>query len=166
MTATNPFTQIKAAIRGYVEAHWDSLPTNNPAKVKVGNRWSRDDRKAARAPADLPAVEIRPVEGGDSKPLHTSSSGVFVREYEFGIATDGQTTDDPALDQCEWELIRVATKAALEKLDLPELVLKVDISSSRQTDRDLEASRQHRTWTGAVVISVQFQVKRTDIVPA
>lgn len=166
MTATNPFTQIKTAIKSYVVAHWDSLDADNPAKVKVGNRWSLDARKDRRQPGDLPGVDIKPVEGGDSNPFASSSSGLFVREYELGIATDGFTVDDPALDQCEWELIRAASKACIEKLNLPALVMAVKVSSTRQTNTDYEASRQHKTWTGAVVISVQFQVKRSDIIPA
>lgn len=165
MTATNPFTQIKTTIETYVGAHWDSLPADNPAKVKVGNRWSTTQRKGALAPNDTPAVSLRPVDGGDTNPLATSSSGHFSRQYELGIVTDGITPEDSTLDQCEWELIRVAAKASKELLGLTDLVLKVTVSGTRQTNQDLEAGRQRRRWTGAVTITVFFQVSKTSILP-
>jgi hypothetical protein len=66
MTATNPFTQIKTAIRAYMDDHWAALDDDNPAKVKIGNRWRRR-LKPNTQPADLPEVDLRPVEGGGNK---------------------------------------------------------------------------------------------------
>lgn len=163
MTATNPFTQIKTAIETYVGAHWDSLPSDNPAKVKVGNRWSATQRKGAIQPADTPAVAVRPVEGGDTNVNATSSSGHFTRSYELGIVTSATTPEDSTLDQCEWELIRVAAKASSEQLGLGSMVLSVTVSGTRQTNQDFEAGRQHRWWTGAVTLSVKFQVSKASI---
>jgi hypothetical protein len=164
MTATNPLSQIKAAIRAYMGAHWDSLPDDNPAKVKVGNRFRRNVRDQTQ-PADLPEVDFRSGEGGVTRPFASSSSGQFVRAWELGIAGDDHNSGDTSLDQAEWELIRCAAKMQIELLGLNDLIVKVEIDNTRQTKDDAELNRGHRTWSGAVTLIVTFQVKRSDIIP-
>lgn len=162
----NPFAQVKAAIRSYIVAHWQALGASNAAYVKVNNRWERDDRKNARLAADTPAVDLIPVEPNTFS--LTSSSGLFERSYELGIATDGTTPDD-VLDPVEWELVRAALKMQTDRLGLTSgslIVVSVAVTGSRQTFQDIEASRNRRTWTGAVVLTVRFQVQRADILPA
>lgn len=164
MTATNPFTQIKTAIRAYMDAHWTALPDDNPAKVKIGNRWRRNLRPNTQ-PADLPEVDLRPVEGGGNKFSASSTSAHFQRLYELGIATDDKSASDETLDQAEWELVRVAAKAQAERLGLTDLVLNVEVDSTRQTKDEPELNRGHKTWSGAVTLIVTFQVTRASIIP-
>jgi hypothetical protein len=99
------------------------------------------------------------------EPIASSSTVVLSRSYELGIFTDG-TTPDGGLYDLEWELVRVAAKASKEKLGLPDLVMFVSITPGTPTKQDFEASRNRHTWTGSVVLTVQFQVNRADIVPA
>lgn len=165
--ATNPLTTIRQAIEDAVGAHWDSLDEDNPAVVKVGNRWTKNQRKGARQPADFPAVEIRPVqEQNQTNPKASSSSGQFIRAWELGCATDAAPTEDPnVLDQCEWELIRAAAKMQRDKLGLPDnLVVDVGVASTRQTTQDGDQNRGRTRWTGAVVVIVKFQVPTTQII--
>lgn len=159
---SNPFTQITTAIKSYVEAHWAALPDDNVAKVRVGNRWGKDRVKPARQPADSPAVDIRPLDGGDNK--LTSSTGIFARAWELGIGTDDLEPD--VLDQCQWELIRAALKMQTESLGLTSLVMAVKLDSLLSTREDTAANRNTIYWTGAVVLTVTFQVPRVEILPA
>jgi hypothetical protein len=69
------------------------------------------------------------------------------------------------LDQAEWELIRVAAKAQRDKLGLTDLVVNVEVDSTRQTSDDAELNRGHKTWSGAVTLIVTFQVNRSAIIP-
>lgn len=165
MTVTNPFSQIKDALRGYLGRHWDAMDPINPAKVRVANRWMHKGLKQYFQAADLPAVDIRAAEGVDSKPFATSDTGLFARNFELGIATDDRSQEDPSLDQVEWELIRVAAQAAIERLGLPNLVTKVETVNTRQTREDPSESRGRGTWTGVVTIAVGFQVPRAAILP-
>jgi hypothetical protein len=115
MATTNPITQIRTAIEAAVGAHWDSLPNDNAAKVKVNNRWGANRAKpAARLTADFPAVDIRPAQEQNQNDIKFSSgTGVFVRSWELGLATDERPWDDPAaLDEAEWQLVRSRRSAA------------------------------------------------------
>jgi hypothetical protein len=102
----NPFTQTADAVRSALEARWDAMADDDPAKVKIGNRWGRNARKDARQVADFPAVDIRPVDGRNLNFTATSSTGLFQKAYELGIATDGTPVDDnpDVLDAVEWSL--------------------------------------------------------------
>jgi hypothetical protein len=161
----NPFTQVADAVRLALETRWDALGDNDPAKVKINNRWGRNARKDARQVADFPAVDIRPVDGRSLNFSASSSTGLFQKAYELGIATDGTPQDEnpDVLDAVEWELIRVAAQAAKDKLGLPTLVLKVEIESSRQTPDDEQQNRGRRRWSGVIVLVVTIQVPRADI---
>jgi hypothetical protein len=169
MATTNPITQIRTAIEAAVGAHWDSLPNDNAAKVKVNNRWGANRAKpAARLTADFPAVDIRPAQEQNQNDIKFSSgTGVFVRSWELGLATDERPWDDPAaLDEAEWQLVRAATKMLRDKLGLPELVVAVAIPATRQTPADQQPQQQGAArWSGAVVVAVKFQVKQSDLIP-
>jgi hypothetical protein len=164
----NPFTQTADAVRSALEARWNALADDDPAKVKVGNRWGRNARKDARQVADFPAVDIRPVDGRNMNFSASSSTGLFQKAYELGIATDGTPVDDnpDVLDAVEWSLIQVAAQAAANKLGLPTLVLKVEIESSRQTPDDESQNRGKRRWSGVVVLVVTIQVPKSQIIPS
>lgn len=164
MTATNPFTQIKTAIRAYLGAHWDSLPDDNIAKVRVGNRFRRNIRPNTQ-PADLPEVDFRSAEGSRNQFKASSSTGLFQRTWELGISSDDRSQNDDSLDQVEWELLRVAAKAAVERLGLSELVVNVEVDNTQQTKDDPELSRNHKTWSGTVRLIVTFQMSVADIIP-
>lgn len=164
MTATNPFTQIKTAIRSYLGAHWDSLDADNPAKVKVANRFRRLLKDNVQ-PADLPEVDIRSAEGGRNQFTASSGTGLFQRTYELGIASDDKDASDVSLDQAEWEILRAASKAQQDKLGLSGLVVNVEIDNTRQTKDDAELNRGHKRWSGAVTLVVTFQVPRADLIP-
>jgi hypothetical protein len=161
----NPFTQTADAVRLALETRWNALADNDPAKVKINNRWGRNARKDARQVADFPAVDIRPVDGRNLNFGATSSTGLFQKAYELGIATDSTPQDEnpDVLDAVEWELIRVAAQAAKDKLGLPTLVLKVEIESSRQTPDDEQQNRGRRRWSGVIVLVVTIQVPRAVI---
>jgi hypothetical protein len=73
----NPFTQTADAVRLALETRWNALADNDPAKVKINNRWGRNARKDARQVADFPAVDIRPVDGRNLNFGATSSTGLF-----------------------------------------------------------------------------------------
>jgi hypothetical protein len=145
-------------------AHWDSLDDDNPAKVKTANRWRRN-LKPNTQPADLPEVDVRLMDGGFNKPFATNTSGQFGRVWQLGIATDDHASTDDSFDQSEWELVKVAAKAAIELLSLPGLVLSVNVVASSQTKDDGELSRSHKTWSGTVDLEITFQVPRADIIP-
>lgn len=160
--ATNPFTTIKAAIKTYLGNHWDSLAADNPAKIKIGNRFTH--KRMPVQPGDLPEVDVRALEGGETKPFASSSTGLFTRNYQFGITTDQADISD-ALEQSEWEFVRAAAKMQKELLGLPGTVLRVGISFERETDIDPEMNRGRRRWTGIVVVAVTFQVPISQITP-
>jgi hypothetical protein len=74
---SNPLTEIKTALRGYLVAHWASLDPTNPAFVRVQNRGGVIFRKG-QGVADNPAVDTRRVEIRTITPFKTSSSGTFL----------------------------------------------------------------------------------------
>jgi hypothetical protein len=164
----NPFTQVANAVRLALETRWSAMADDDPAKVKINNRWGKNSRKDARQVADFPAVDIRPVDGRGMNFTASSSTGFFQKAYELGIATDGTPVDDnpDVLDAVEWSLIQTAAKAANDKLGLPTLVLKVEIESSRQTPDDEQQNRGKRRWSGVVVLVVTLQVPRAQILPS
>jgi hypothetical protein len=164
----NPFTTVADAVRLALETRWDAMADNDPAKVKINNRWGRNARKDARQVADFPAVDIRPVDGRNLNFSASSSTGLFQKAYELGIATDGtpQDANPDVLDAVEWSLIQTAAKAAQDKLGLPTLVLKVEIESSRQTPDDESQNRGRRRWSGVVVLVVTLQLPRAQILPS
>jgi hypothetical protein len=161
----NPFTEIKTALRGYLAAHWDSLPADDPAKVRVNNRGGVIFRKG-QGVSDSPAVDTRRVELRGANPLATSSSGVFVAVYELGYRSDeGKRDDDTeSLDATEWELVRVAAKASVAKLGL-SYVLRVGVEAARQTTAATEMSKEGQ-WSGVVTLVVEFAKPRSEIIPA
>lgn len=162
---SNPLTEIKTALRGYLAAHWDALPADNKAKVRVGNRGGVIFRKGQQF-ADNPAVDTRRVELRDVSPLKTSSSGTFVAVYELGYRSDERKTDDDleVLDATEWELVRVATKACVEKLGL-SYVLRVAVEAARQTVAATEMTKEGQ-WSGAATLIIEFQQTRAQIIPS
>jgi hypothetical protein len=162
---SNPFSEIKTALRGYLAAHWDGLPADNPAKVRVNNRGGVIFRKGQQA-ADNPAVDTRRVAIRDANPLATSSSGLFVTAYELGYRSDEQRTDDDTkvIDQTEWELIRVAARAAVEKLGLA-YVTRVRVESAAETTAQTDMTKEGQ-WSGVATLVIEFQQSRAAILPA
>lgn len=167
MAATNPLSQIKAAIVAAVNAHWDSLDSDNPAKVKAGNRGNANNvaKPSARRDADFPHVEVEPGDESENKVPSSSTSGTFIRSYLAKIATDDRTPDANTLDQIEWELLRAALKMSRDKLGLPGLVMTVFVGQTRQTNQDTEPQAGVKRWAGSVALRVQFQVPLTDLLP-
>jgi hypothetical protein len=165
---SNPFTEIKAALRTRLGSHWDALAADNPARVRVGNRWGRNALKPpSRQPADLPAVDVRRVETRDMK--LTSSSGVFLAVFEFGITSDerASTDDTEVMDASEWELIRCAIGAAVSTPPLGlSYVQRIGVESSQQTLADPAQSGGTQRWTSAVRIVVEFNKPRSEIIPS
>lgn len=161
----NPLTEIKTALRGYLVAHWNALPDGDPAKVRVANRGGVISRKGI-APIDSPAVDTRRVEIREVNPLQTSSSGTFVVVYELGYRSDERKADDDTevLDATEWELVRVAAKASVEKLGL-SYVLRVRVEAARQTVAQTEMSAEGQ-WSGVATLVIEFQKPRTEIIPS
>jgi hypothetical protein len=162
---SNPFTEISSALRGYGEAHFTALPDGHKAKVRVGNRGGVIFRKGQQF-ADNPAWYIRRVELRDVSPLKTSSSGTFVVVYEIGYRSDEtkQGDDTESLDAVEWELVRVATKACVEKLGL-SYVLRVAVEAARQTVAATEMTKEGQ-WSGAATLLIEFTKPRTEILPS
>jgi hypothetical protein len=153
----NPLTEIKTALRGYLVAHWASLDPTNPAFVRVQNRGGV---------ADNPAVDTRRVEIRTITPFKTSSSGTFLAVYELGYRSDETKldVDTESLDATEWELIRVAAKAAVEKLGL-SYVLRVAVEAARQTVAATEMTKEGQ-WSGAATLIIEFQQTRAQIIPS
>lgn len=160
----NPFSEIKTALRGYLAAHWESLPADNPAKVRVNNRGGVIFRKGQQH-ADNPAVDARRVEIRDAA-LQTSDTGLFVVAYELAYRSDERKTEDDTetIDQLEWELVRVAAKARAEKLGL-SYILRVAFESARQTTAATEMTKDGQ-WSGVATLVIQFQKSRAEILPA
>jgi hypothetical protein len=161
----NPFTEIKAALRGYLAAHWTAMADDNPAKVRVANRGGVIFRKGQQF-ADNPAVDTRRVEIREANTTRTSTSGGFVVVYELGYRSDERKTDDDieVLDATEWELVRVAAKASDEKLGLA-YVNKVRVEAARQTTAETEMSKEGQ-WSGAATLVIEFTKPRTEILPS
>jgi hypothetical protein len=162
---SNPLTEIKTALRGYLVAHWASLDPTNPAFVRVQNRGGVIFRKG-QGVADNPAVDTRRVEIRTITPFKTSSSGTFLAVYELGYRSDETKldVDTESLDATEWELIRVAAKAAVEKLGL-SYVLRVAVEAARQTVAATEMSKEGQ-WSGAATLVIEFQQTRAQIIPS
>jgi hypothetical protein len=72
--------------------------------------------------------------------------------------------DTESLDATEWELIRVAAKAAVEKLGL-SYVLRVAVEAARQTVAATEMSKEGQ-WSGAATLVIEFQQTRAQIIPS
>jgi hypothetical protein len=98
--------------------------------------------------------------------LKTSSSGTFVVVYEIGYRSDEtkQGDDTESLDAVEWELVRVATKACVEKLGL-SYVLRVAVEAARQTVTATEMTKEGQ-WSGAATLLIEFTKPRTEILPS
>jgi hypothetical protein len=161
----NPFSEIKSSLRTRLGSHWDALPSDNPARVRVGNRFARNFLKpTARQAADFPAVDVRRVETRGMK--LTSTSGHFLAVYEFGITSDerASTDDTEALDESEWQLIRCAVGASSAGLGL-SYVHQITVESSQQTVGDATQGATQR-WTSAVRVVIEFSQPKTEIIPS
>jgi hypothetical protein len=151
---SNPFTEIKAALRGYLAAHWTAMADDNPAKVRVANRGGVIFRKGQQF-ADNPAVDTRRVEIREANTTRTSTSGGFVVVYELGYRSDERKTDDD---------IEVAAKASDEKLGLA-YVNKVRVEAARQSVAATEMTNEGQ-WSGVATLVIEFTKPRTEILPS
>lgn len=167
----NPFTEIKAALRTRIGTHWDGLAADDPARVRVNNRWGRNALKpTSKQFADLPSVDVRRNELRELK--LTSSSGLFIVAFEFGVLSDDRasTDDTEALDATEWELIRCAVGASVPTPPQPVLglsyVQRVGVEFSRQTLGDDVRSPGTQRWSSAVTVLVEFNKPKTELIPS